>query len=37
MLAGLVKNPIGYDPTNYPDRALDAPQRRAGPDGRSST
>ncbi len=25
MLAGLVKNPTGYDPTNFPDRAL---QRR---------
>ena len=23
MLAGLVKNPTGYDPTNSPDRALD--------------
>ena len=23
MLAGLVKNPTGYDPTNYPDRAID--------------
>ena len=23
MLAGLVKNPTGYDPTNYPDRALE--------------
>jgi membrane peptidoglycan carboxypeptidase len=23
LLAGLVKNPTGYDPTNYPDRALD--------------
>ncbi len=23
MLAGLVKNPTGYDPTNYPDRAVD--------------
>ena len=23
MLAGLVKNPTGYDPTNYPDRTLD--------------
>ena len=22
MLAGLVKNPVGFDPTNYPDRAL---------------
>jgi membrane peptidoglycan carboxypeptidase len=22
MLAGLVKNPVGYDPTTYPDRAL---------------
>ena len=22
MLAGLVKNPTGYDPTNYPDRAI---------------
>jgi membrane peptidoglycan carboxypeptidase len=22
MLAGLVKNPTGYDPTNYPDRAV---------------
>lgn len=22
MLAGLVRNPTGYDPTNYPDRAL---------------
>ena len=34
-LAGLVKNPTGYDPTNYPERALDAPQRRARPDGRA--
>jgi membrane peptidoglycan carboxypeptidase len=23
VLAGLVKNPTGYDPTNYPDRALE--------------
>ncbi len=23
LLAGLVKNPTGYDPTNYPDRALE--------------
>jgi len=23
MLAGLVKNPVGYDPTIYPDRALE--------------
>jgi len=23
MLAGLVKNPTGYDPTNYPDRAIE--------------
>ena len=23
MLAGLVKNPTGYDPTNYPDRGLE--------------
>ena len=23
MLAGLVKNPTGFDPTNYPDRALE--------------
>jgi membrane peptidoglycan carboxypeptidase len=22
MLAGLVKNPVGYDPTNYPDKAI---------------
>ena len=22
-LAGLVKNPSGYDPTNYPDRAIE--------------
>ena len=33
MLAGLVKNPTGYDPTNSPDRALRAAQRRARPDG----
>jgi membrane peptidoglycan carboxypeptidase len=23
LLAGLVKNPVGYDPTTYPDRALE--------------
>ena len=23
LLAGLVKNPTGYDPTNYPDRAIE--------------
>ena len=23
MLAGLVKNPTGYDPTNYADKALE--------------
>ena len=23
VLAGLVKNPTGFDPTNYPDRALE--------------
>ena len=32
---GWCKNPTGYDPTNSPDRALAAPQRRAGPDGRA--
>ena len=35
MLAGLVKNPTGYDPTNSPDEALAAPQRRPRPDGRA--
>ena len=32
-LAGLVKNPVGFDPTDYPDRARGAPQRGARPDG----
>ena len=35
MLAGLVKNPTGYDPTNSPDEAMQAPQRGPGPDGRA--
>ena len=35
LLAGLVKNPTGYDPTNYPDRAHRAARRRPGPDGRA--
>ena len=33
LLAGLVKNPTGYDPTNYPEPRQGAPQHRAGPDG----
>ena len=32
-LAGLVKNPSGYDPITNPDRGIAAPQRRARPDG----
>ena len=32
-LAGLVKNPTGYDPTNYKGRAKDASQHRHRPDG----
>ena len=36
-LAGLVKNPTGYDPTNSPERVDQPSQRRARPDGRSST
>ena len=32
-LAGLVKNPTGYDPITNPDRGHRAPQRRARPDG----
>ena len=35
MLAGLVKNPTGYDPTNSPERGAQAPQRGARPDGRA--
>ena len=33
LLAGLVKNPYGYDPTKFPERATDPPRRRARPDG----
>ena len=32
-LAGLVKNPTAYDPTNNPERCLEPAQRRPGPDG----
>ena len=35
LLAGLVKNPTGYDPTNSPIEAQEAPQRRPRPDGRA--
>ena len=33
MLAGMVKYPTRYDPTNYRAEAAAAPQRRARPDG----
>ena len=32
-LAGLVKNPVGFDPTTYPRPGARPPQRRAQPDG----
>ena len=35
MLAGMVKNPTKYDPTNNEDALDRAPQRRARPDGRA--
>ena len=35
LLAGMVKNPTGYDPTNYPEPRQGAPRHRAGPDGRA--
>ena len=35
LLAGLVKNPVGFDPTTYPDDREGAPQGGPRPDGRA--